>query len=487
MTNPWPDIEFPVEGAKERYEMYLQLSDIAVKMKKAGWAIDGKRAEEHRAAAVVRAQKYKNTLRSCTGLSEDALGNAGVGQTQAMRDYFWKELKAPVVVVDKKSKKPQLNQEALIIYANDYTDEPLRTAAAALYGLRKNLKSAEYCTKYLQFAPRVHIDFNPGGTKGERWSSSGAINVQQVPSREPTFEFEKDKPEKLVHSLRDIFIADSGCVLIKSDFDQLEPRILAYTADAKKLIEWTKDDLHMQNAIHLFVESKIPKDAKKVKKYAPGTIEEVIYKAREAAKPLTLGFTYQMPIRGKPEDFPKIYKQLKKIFPNVDERYVRVLAKRFFELHPEVRALQWEVTDNIAKNGFQSISVNKARLYLPNIARGRNQAINFIMQSPGGVFTNRAIIELDKRLNWAAGEQIRAQVHDELVVQAPIKSAEKVAKWVEECMGAPAQIGKYFVGIPAGADIGWNWGHTMSRKQFWEQYDGQKEAISVGNNSPGAT
>ena len=44
----------------------------------------------------------------------------------------------------------------------------------------------------------------------------------------------------------------------------------------------------------------------------------------------------------------------------------------------------------------------------------------------------------------------------------------KVKEWLEECMGAPAQIGDTLAGVPAVADPGLNLGNTMDYAKFIE-------------------
>lgn len=459
--------------AHERYTQLVQLMHITEKMTSKGWRIHRERLKAHRAQAAKRVSRYASMFAAQTNLPASALGASGSGATNAVRDFFWLTLGAPHVVFDKRTKRPQFSSECLVIYATDYAKEKFGVAAALLYGLRKNRKIMEFCDSYEQFARgdgRIHFRFNPAGTQTGRWTSStkmrvpapggGRItysaNVQQVPTKEPVFDF-GNGPEKLVDSLRDIFIADENCVLIKADYDALELRLIAYVYGAKKLIAWIEEgrDCHMLNAIGIFRELNLPATAQKVKN-AKTELERLANRAREGAKPLAYGVSYQMHDEHGGGKYPTLYKTLKKLFPSLTERHANLLAQRFFELHPEIKAGQSAVRDNVRSKGFAELTIDGRRLYYPDTPRGHNQALNFPMQGTGGALINRAIIELDSKLNWQ-GQEIRAQIHDELVVQAPAKEAFKVAKWVEEAMGRPAQIGSTFTGIPAQADIGTNW------------------------------
>ncbi len=396
----------------------------------------------------------------------------------------------------KRTKKPQFNTPTLVIYATDYKGQPFSAAAAALYGIRKAKTAERFARAYLAVAShngdRIHFGFNPIGTKGERWSSSAkfrwkdsdtgeaqeySLNAQNVPAKEPTFEFEKGVHTKLAYSMRDCFIPDRGCVFLKADYDQLELRLIAYTAGAQCLIDWINSgkDTHMENARAMFLEGKIQANEKKTKK-PRSQREDDINKWREAAKPCAYAISYQMPGGRGADKYPDLYKQLKGIFPNMPEPYVNVLVERFFKLHPEIRRWQSNTAQALEELGRITLRSTGAFLYLPSTSRGKNQALNFQMQSGGAVLINKATINIDKGVSWAAGgSAILAQVHDELDLQAPLWDVSRVKELIESEMGAPAQIGESWAGIPAEADIGLNWGSCMKLPDFLELTYGSPE------------
>jgi len=476
-----PDVT-PAPRAKERYERLLKLMAITEKMSDRGWLVDKDKLDGHVARAKERVVKFTRIFLAQTGLKDSDLGASMSGTTHAVRDWFWVDQGAPHVVFNKLTKKPQFTTETLIIYAQDFRKDVFGVAAAALYGLRKNKKILEFCEAYHRFSERdgrIHFSFNPAGTQTGRWTSSTKLrvahddgsrttyscNAQQVPSKTPSFDF-GDGPERLVDSLRDIFIADPGCVLFKCDYEALELRLIAYVYGSKKLIEWIEQgqDTHIKNAQGIFRELRLPADAKQVKP-ALTEMDKLVNAARDAAKPLAYGVSYQMHDPDGHGQYPTLFKTLKKIFPTITEQQTNVYAERFFELHPEIKNGQAAVRDAIQASGHATLSIDGRRLYYPASPRGYNQALNFPMQGTGGALANRALIELDKHLNWN-GEEVRAQVHDELVVQAPYASMERVKALLEECMGAPAQIGETYAGIPAIADPGFNWGSTKAWDKF---------------------
>ena len=487
-------------GAHERYQRLITLMGICEKMTSRGWRVDAKRLDYHRIKAAERTARFQDMFLAKSQMSVSDLGASGSGTTHAVRDWFWLAQGAPHVVFDKRTKRPQFSSECLIIYATDFGKEKFGIAAAALYGLRKNQKVLEFCESYKMFARndgRIHFSFNPAGTQTGRWTSSTKLrvthddgtrstysaNVQQVPSKEPTFDFGSGS-EKLVSSLRDVFIADSRCVLLKADYDALELRLIAYVYGARKLIDWIEKgaDCHMLNAIGIFRELKLPQTARKIKA-ARTDLERLANRAREGAKPLAYGVSYQMHDERGNGKYPTLFKTLKKLFPSLTEPHCNLLAARFFELHPEIKNGQSAVRNRIREKGYAELSIDGRRLYYPDTPRGHNQALNFPMQGTGGALVNHALIDLDKRLNWR-GQEARAQIHDELVIQSPVRDMKDVAAWIEEAMGAKAQIGETFTGIPAAADVGYNWKDTVHPDDL-DTLGAQREPGAITGRNPG--
>ena len=483
-----PRVEQPAPRAGERYQNALRLMAVAEKMTRHGWRVDRVRIASHLAQAKMRAEIFKRRFLNLTHLPEKALGPAGAGQTDAVINHFRVTLKAPDVVFDKKTKRPQFNTAALIEYATQYAKAEFGPPAAALIGLRKNIKAMEFCNTYELFAAhnngRIHFGFNPLGTQTGRWTSSTklrawcedtgkrelySVNAQQVPSKEPTFDFNDGKgPVKLVHSLRDIFIADERCVLLKADYDQLELRLIAYVYGVKKLIEVINNghDAHIFTAAHLWPEFKLDPYARKPSKGDTSKAALLLAKLRDAAKPCAYAISYQAHDPKKDSRYPQLLKQIRTHLPRMTEVGVNILARNFFDTYPEIKNGQLTVMEAIENLGYAELSIDGRRLYYPATPRGFNQALNFPMQGTGGALCNRALLELEPTLVWEMGEQVRAQVHDELVVQAPCDTAHLVAERLEKAMSAPAQIGNTFAGIPAAADPGFNWGTCMGWQDF---------------------
>ena len=480
----WP-VFAPAMRSRERYDLLCKLALTAERMKQFGVRVDVPRAAEHARLRNAAAERFKGLFLRGTGLPEDSLGAAGAGQTAAVKDWF-KERGAPEVVFDKRTKKSQFNSAALTIYATDYPGAEFAAPAAALLGLRKARTAVKFCEAYMAIAPRydnrIHFGFNVLGTKGERWSSSMSasweedgervryrLNAQNVPAKKLRFAFEGEGELDLMVPLRDVFIPDRGCVWAKFDYDGAEARLIAYNTADEALLSWIAKglDLHVENAKAIFRELKMPQMLRKVDKAAAqGTVEYAYIKAREAAKPMMYGASYQWSSHNpkRPDKYNDLFKQIKQIFPNTSETYLGVLVTRFFEAHPGIVAWHDRVGKAVEEDGYVELPQTGRQLYLPASNRGKNMGLNFYMQSGLGAAINRAIPLIDAGMDWKPGSTaLLLMVHDEVDVQIPEARVEEVCAMVESHLSAPMDFGGTMASIPAEGDIGPNWGVTAAR------------------------
>lgn len=434
------NLEFPVPNGAAQFQQYMKLSAIATEMKAAGWRIDRHRLAQHRVDAVNRQDRLRQIFCDLSLLTASELGRDG--QTQHVKQYFWQTLGVPFVTVDRKTKKPKLDAAALLTYASEFDDPTIQKSAAALYGYRKAGKTIAFCDEYLNAGERVHATFNVYGTKGSRWSCT-APNLQQLPSRPLSYDF-GEGPEPIAVSLKDVLIADEGFVLVDADWAALELYLQTYIAGAKGLMTCIENgtDLHMYNARVMFGERLVPANASKK--------THKMY--RNAAK-LAFGFAYNAS-----DSITQVHKTMKTMFPEITEKTVQTLRTRYFKHHPAFPKWQTWTKQSIDKHGYIDTPLMGRRLYVPATMRGYNMALNFQCQTTGGDLANRAVINLRDELRWDQGEQLRAQVHDCLVVQTRPEWVQETAAKLVKAMCTPIEIyGRMakFVAEPASGN---NWG-----------------------------
>lgn len=476
-------IQYPVNRGAERYAIAMKLVGVAERMKAYGIRVDAARANAFLADAESRIERFTGLFLELTGLPADALGKAGAGQTDATKAWFDK-VGAPRTVFKKGSNppEPQFNATQLIAWAIDYPGAPFAEPAAALLGLRKARTAAGNLRAYLAVSARhggrIHFGFNPVGTKGERWSSSASwqwlaedgstesysLNAQNIASKGLTFNFKRYGDLPLMVSLKPVFIPDPGCVFLDADYVALEAQLIRCVANVAKLWEWDKRgaDIHTENAKALFLELRIPADLKKAKdveECAPGSPEYLHALARVAAKPCMYGLTYSVTQRNRPPFVEQLAKQLRGIFPQTTEPYVKKLAERFFELHPEILQLHYRIQDEVAERGYVTLPQTGRPLYVANTPRGYNQACNFFFQSGGGAMINAALPVIAEGVDWQPnGSALLAMVHDSVLCQARETEVPAIKKLIEDALQQPADFGGTKVSVPAKAAVSTAWG-----------------------------
>jgi DNA polymerase I-like protein with 3'-5' exonuclease and polymerase domains len=432
-------LKFPVPRGKEQYDQYMKLAHVAMEMTTAGWRVDLDAVARHRDAAIARQKRMGEIFSTLSHVAE--LG--ADGQTQAIKDYFWKELEVPVVSVDRKTKKPKLDAAALLAYASEFEDDRIIQSAASLYGFRKAGKTIAFCNEYAKSGGRIHPAYNVTGTKGSRWSCSNP-NIQQLPAKAVRFDF-GDGPEDVAVSMKDCLVSDEGFVLVDADWAALELYLQTYIAGAKHLVREIDNggDLHMYNARIMFGDRIVPQGASKK--------THKLY--RNVAK-LAFGFAYNAS-----DHVAQVHKTMKGFLPDVTEQMCKRMRKAYFDHHSEFPSWQARTKDSVDRLGFVDTPLLGRRLYLPGNMRGYNQALNSQCQITGGDLANASILSLRKNLRWDQGEQIRAQVHDCFVLQTRPEWVVETADKLVAAMTQPIEIYGLTAKFVAEPAWGYNWGN----------------------------
>jgi DNA polymerase-1 len=433
------NLKFPVPQGKRQYDQYMKLAHVAMEMTTAGWKVDLERVEQHRKDAVARQARMAEIFKTLSHV-----GDLGAdGQTQAVKDYFWKTLEVPVVSVDRKTKKPKLDAAALLAYASEFEDDRIVRSAASLYGYRKAGKTISFANDYGKSGGRIHPSYNVTGTKGSRWSCSNP-NIQQLPAKTTKFDF-GDGPEIIAASMKDCLISDDGFVLVDADWAALELYLQTYIAGAKHLVREINNggDLHMYNARVMFGDKTVPKDASKK--------THKLY--RNVAK-LAFGFAYNAS-----DHVAQVHKTMKGFLPDVTEQMCKRMRSAYFSHHSEFPRWQADTKKSVDTLGFVDTPLLGRRLYLPANMRGYNQALNSQCQITGGDLANASILALRKSLRWDRGEQIRAQVHDCFVLQTRPEWVDETAAKLVAAMTQPIEIYGLTAKFVAEPAWGYNWGN----------------------------
>lgn len=271
---------------------------------------------------------------------------------------------------------------------------------------------------------RVHTTYSQTTVNTGRLSSVNP-NLQNIPVR---------SEEGL--KIRRAFVASPGCKLISADYSQVELRLMAVVADVKGLKEAfaAGEDIHIATAMKIFSLAK----------------EEVTPNIRRHAKAINFGIIYGISQYG-------LAKQIGST-PQEAKRYIDT----YFEKLPEIKQYMEKTIDFARKHGYvvtpfrrkcavAGINDKNQRL----AAFAERAAINAPLQGGAADIMKRAMNTFYHRLRAENSEaKILLQVHDELVVEAPLAEVEKVAAMLKETMENAVNYDVKFV---AEVGIGDNW------------------------------
>jgi DNA polymerase-1 len=301
----------------------------------------------------------------------------------------------------------------------------------------------------------VHTGYKQHGTVTGRLSST-TPNLQQLPR-----EMEGRA------SIRDLFVAAPGKLLIVADYDQVELRCAGYLSKDANMIEVFREgqDIHRQAAAAMF--RLDPRDVTgdqrqvgKTQNFAvlygagPDKIAAVAGCSVERAEELIAGYFQAFPSleRWKAKEIQNARKRGDRqnylrpphvvIPPNMRQRRLPDLFIMDHETDDEGKSLKW-------------------KRY-----RAERQAINAIVQGFASNITKLAMLKLDAELPETT--PMLAQVHDEIVFQVDEQWADEQMEVISRVMGEITNptTGKPILGeIPlvASAATGTSWANAKKK------------------------
>ena len=231
--------------------------------------------------------------------------------------------------------------------------------------------------------------------------------------------------------IRQAFEATKGNKIISADYSQIELRVMAHLSKDKGLLEAFNqgEDIHSKTASEVF----------------DVNLDEVTADLRRNAKAINFGLIYGISAFG-------LGKQLG-INRNLAAEYMGM----YFEKYPGVKDYM-ETTKDAARDAGYIETLFGRRLYLRDINASnaiRRQAservaINAPVQGSAADIMKIAMINAHRSLKESKLKaQLTLQVHDELIVDAPTKEADKVVELLTSSMQEAANLD-----VPLVVDIG---------------------------------
>jgi DNA polymerase-1 len=271
---------------------------------------------------------------------------------------------------------------------------------------------------------RIHTTFHQALTATGRLSSAEP-NLQNIPIR-----------TELGRQMRKVFVPADGCVLVDADYSQIELRVLAHMAQDEQLIRAFNEnaDIHRLTASQVF----------HVKP------EDVTPEQRGSAKAVNFGIIYGISAFGLSDGL--------QIGKKEAERYI----EGYFATYPGVKRYMDKVVTDAAANGYAETLFKRRRL-MPELKSsnynqrsfGERAAMNMPIQGTAADIIKLAMLRVDERLKREnLKTRIVLQIHDELLLEAPVEEAERAVSLVHEEMENAA-----ILSVPLLADVhtGLNW------------------------------
>ncbi len=417
----WPKLKKNKTLLQLFEQIELPLVNVLARIESNGVKIDAKMLDKQSRELAKRAEQIEQSAYELAG------SEFNIASPKQIQKVLFEDQGLPVL---KKTPKgaPSTAEEVLQDLAHDYELPALILEHRSI----TKLKSTYTDKLPLLVNPdtdRIHTSYHQAVAATGRLSSSEP-NLQNIPIR--TAEGRR---------IRDAFVADRNHVLIAADYSQVELRIMAHLSRDEGLLKAFADglDVHRATAAEVFEVA----------------LDDVSDDQRRAAKAINFGLIYGMSAFG-------LGRQLK-----IERAAAQNYVDTYFTRYPGVRKFMDDTRAAARDQGYVE-TVFGRRLYIPEINASNYQrrqhaertAINAPMQGTAADLIKKAMIAVDAAIQQSHPDaRMIMQVHDELVVEVPKKSAKAVRETVTTLM---TDIAELAVPLEVDSGVGSNWAEAHS-------------------------
>ena len=270
---------------------------------------------------------------------------------------------------------------------------------------------------------RIHGTFHQTVTATGRISSTDP-NLQNIPIR-----------TEMGRLFRKVFLPKEGWIFVDADYSQIELRVLAALSGDEALIHAFQNniDIHTLTASQVF--------------HTP--LDQVTPLQRRNAKAVNFGIVYGISAFGLSQDLKISRKEASEYINN------------YFASYPKIKEFLDQAVVTAKKQGYIATYYHRRRpvpeLTSSNFMQrsfGERIAMNSPIQGTAADIIKLAMIRVDQRLH---SENLKArlvlQVHDELLVEAPVEEEARVREILhEEMMGVTDFPVEMDIDIQSGSD-----------------------------------
>ena len=325
--------------------------------------------------------------------------------------------------------------EELALPAGKKTKTGWSTNAEVLESLRMKHPIVELVLQYRQYTKlqstyvegllkavagdgRIHTCYRQTETRTGRISSTEP-NLQNIPVR-----------TELGREMRKFFISDERHVLLDADYSQIELRLVAHLCGDENMRNTFAEnrDIHRTTAAQVF---NMPE-------------EMVTKEMRSAAKAVNFGILYGIGAFSLSKDINVSVKEA--------EKYIRDYLHSF----PKVERFMNETVDSAKETGYVTTLFGRKR-FVPELkaankqvqAAGKRIAMNTPVQGTAADIIKAAMVRVWRRLrDEVPAAKLILQIHDELIVEAPVADAKRAAEILHTEMVNACELS-----VPLTADV----------------------------------
>ncbi|AEE32595.1 polymerase gamma 2 [Arabidopsis thaliana] len=277
---------------------------------------------------------------------------------------------------------------------------------------------------------RVHCSLNINTETGRL--SARRPNLQNQPA------LEKDR-----YKIRKAFVASPGNTLVVADYGQLELRILAHLTGCKSMMEAFKagGDFHSRTAMNMYPHVReAVENGQVILEWHPEPgedkppvplLKDAFGSERRKAKMLNFSIAYGKTAVGLSRDW------------KVSTKEAQETVDLWYNDRQEVRKWQEMRKKEAIEDGYVLTLLGRSRRFPASKSRAQRNhiqraAINTPVQGSAADVAMCAMLEISinqqlKKLGW----RLLLQIHDEVILEGPIESAEIAKDIVVDCMSKP--------------------------------------------------
>jgi len=407
------------EGLNKIYEeIEKPLIEVLAKMEKEGVYLDLEVISDLSKKAEEKIKELENKIYKISGIEFN------INSPKQLREILYEKLKCPPPEIKTEKKKELSTGEDALLQLKKMGYE----IASFILEYREYFKLK---STYLDPLPhmrdkegRIHTTFKQTQTSTGRLSSQNP-NLQNIPIR-----------SEFGGLIRKAFSSPEDKILVVGDYSQIELRLLAHFCEDPALLQSFYDgkDIHSSTASYLY----------KIKE------EDVNSEMRRMAKTVNFGIIYGISPHGLAQNL------------GISREEAKEILEKYFKQFPKVKEFFGSLLEEARKILKVSTIFGRIRR-IPEInsknfnirSNAERMAINAPLQGSAADIIKIAMINLYKDIKEKyKNTKLILQVHDELILETDINSAEEIKKWVKEKM---ENVVKLKVPLIANVAISKNW------------------------------